>query len=113
MTREVSIQLESWPSIIPFRISINVWDAFPCVVCEIRQDGMTGRGEGLGVYYHDETPESMAAQLQQISAALSAGADREQLLELLPRAVRDSLPTPHCGTLRHSYQDAAPGQRRA
>ncbi len=45
---------------------------------------MTGRGEGLGVYYHDETPESMAAQLQQISAALSAGADREQLLELLP-----------------------------
>ncbi len=84
MTREVSIQLESWPSIIPFRISNNVWDDFPCVVCEIRQDGMTGRGEGLGVYYHDETPESMAAQLQQISAALSAGADREQLLELLP-----------------------------
>ncbi len=75
MTREVSIQLESWPSIIPFRISNNVWDDFPCVVCEIRQDGMTGRGEGLGVYYHDETPESMAAQLQQISAALSAGAD--------------------------------------
>jgi L-alanine-DL-glutamate epimerase-like enolase superfamily enzyme len=82
--REISVRLESWPSIIPFRISNNVWNDFPCVVCEIRQDGVTGRGEGLGVYNNGETPESMAAQLQQITAALAAGADRQQLLELLP-----------------------------
>ena len=54
MNRKLSVRLESWPSIIPFRISNHVWDDFPCVVCEIEQDGVTGRGEALGVYYHDE-----------------------------------------------------------
>ncbi|NQV85797.1 MAG: dipeptide epimerase, partial [Woeseiaceae bacterium] len=84
MIREISIRQESWPSIIPFRISNHVWNDFPCVVCEIRQDGITGRGEALGVYYHDETLESMTAQIEQITAALSEGADRKQLLGLLP-----------------------------
>ena len=84
MPREISIVTESWPSIIPFRIANNVWDDFPCVVCEIAQDDFVGRGEALGVYYCDETPESMAAQLEEISGPLSAGADREQLLALLP-----------------------------
>ncbi len=84
MTRKLSVRLESWPSIIPFRISDHVWDDFPCVVCEIEQSGVTGRGEALGVYYFDETPESMAAQLHDISAELEGGADRISLLDLLP-----------------------------
>lgn len=84
MSREISVREESWPSIIPFRISNHVWNDFPCVVCEIRQDGITGRGEALGVYYHGETPASMTAELQRITPALSAGADRRELLELLP-----------------------------
>jgi L-Ala-D/L-Glu epimerase / N-acetyl-D-glutamate racemase len=84
MTREITVRQETWPSIIPFRIANNVWDDFPCIVCEIRQDGITGRGEALGVYYQGETPESMAADLQRISPALSGGADRKALLELLP-----------------------------
>ena len=84
MTRRISVRLESWPSIIPFRISDHVWEDFACIVCEIEQNGVVGRGEALGVYYLDETPESMAAQLQAISAALADGADRDQLLGLLP-----------------------------
>jgi L-alanine-DL-glutamate epimerase-like enolase superfamily enzyme len=84
MKRRVSVRRESWPSIIPFRISNHVWEEFACVVCEIEQDGVVGRGEALGVYYLGETPESMAAQLQNISAALTEGADRDHLLELLP-----------------------------
>ena len=84
MIREITVRQESWPSIIPFRISNHVWNDFPCIVCEIRQDGITGRGEALGVYYRGETPETMMAQIERITAALSAGADREQLLELLP-----------------------------
>ena len=66
--RKVSIHTESWLAIIPFRISDNVWDDFPCVICEIEQDGAVGRGEALGVYYLDETPESMAAQLENHSS---------------------------------------------
>jgi len=84
MIRKLSIQFESWPSIIPFRISNNVWDDFPCLVYEIEQDGVVGRGEALGVSYFNETLESMAEQLRGISAAMSNGADREALLKLLP-----------------------------
>jgi L-alanine-DL-glutamate epimerase-like enolase superfamily enzyme len=84
MKRSISIQLESWPCIIPFRISSNVWNDFPCLVCEIEQDGIIGRGEGMGVYNRGETLESMAAQIRDISDALANGADRRALLELLP-----------------------------
>ncbi len=84
MIRNVSIHTESWPAVIPFRIANNVWDDFPCVVCEIEQDGLIGRGEGLGVYYLDETPASMARELEAVAAELAAGAGRERLLELLP-----------------------------
>ena len=84
MSRSISVRTESWPAIIPFRISNNVWDDFPCVVCEIEQGSMTGRGESLGVYYLDETTDSIAAQLEAIAPDLAAGADRHRLLELLP-----------------------------
>jgi len=84
MKRRVSIHTESWLAIIPFRISNNVWDDFPCVVCEIEQDGAVGRGEALGVYYLDETLGSMTAQLEQVAAELADGASRQRLLELLP-----------------------------
>ena len=83
MPRKISIVTESWPSLIPFRIANHVSYDFPCVICEIAQGDIVGRGEALGVYYRDETPESMAVQLEEISHRLSAGADRQQLLALL------------------------------
>ena len=84
MKRKVSIRLESWPSIIPFRISNKVWNDFPCIVLAIEQDGIVGRGEALGVDLNGETPESIAAQLQDITAELSGELDRTHLLDLLP-----------------------------
>ena len=84
MNRRVSIQLESWPSIIPFRISSNVWDDFPCIVCEIEENGFVGRGEALGVYNNGESPESIAAEINAVAEEIAAGIDRRQLLDLLP-----------------------------
>jgi L-alanine-DL-glutamate epimerase-like enolase superfamily enzyme len=84
MNRKISVRLESWPSIIPFRISSNVWEDFPCIVCEIEEGGFVGRGEALGVYNNNETPESMAAQINSVEKEIAAGIDRRQLLELLP-----------------------------
>lgn len=84
MKRNLSVHTESWLAIIPFRIANHAWNDFPCVICEIEQDGAVGRGEALGVYYLDETPESMAAQLEAVAADLSGGADRRRLLEILP-----------------------------
>lgn len=45
---------------------------------------MLGRGEGMGVQYLGETVESMADQIRSISSEIEGGADRHQLLDLLP-----------------------------
>jgi L-alanine-DL-glutamate epimerase-like enolase superfamily enzyme len=84
MIRRVSVHLENWMALIPFRISRNTWDDFPSVVCEIEQDGAIGRGEGLGVYYLGEDQKSMLAQIESIAGELAAGAGRQELMELLP-----------------------------
>lgn len=84
MKREISVRTESWPSRIPFRISNHVWNDFPCIVCEIGDGNAVGRGEALGVYYNNETPESMTRQIEAVSDQLAAGLDRRDLLDLLP-----------------------------
>ena len=84
MTRRVSAHLENWLALIPFRISRNTWDDFPCIVCELEQDGCIGRGESLGVYYLDDTDRSMLAQVESVRSELTAGAGRQELLRLLP-----------------------------
>ena len=76
MKRRISIRTETWPSLIPFRIANVTFDDFPLIVCSIEQEGVTGSGEALGVYYLDETLESMAAEIESISAELEGGADR-------------------------------------
>lgn len=84
MKRRVSVHLENWMALIPFRISRNTWDDFSSVVCEIEHDGLIGRGEGLGVYYLGEDQKSMLAQIDSIAEQLADGAGRQELLSLLP-----------------------------
>lgn len=84
MNRKLSLRQESWPTRAPFRIANHVWHEFPCLVCEIEEDGLVGRGEGMGVFYLDETLDSMERQIEGAKDEIVAGADREQLLNLLP-----------------------------
>ena len=84
MKRKVSTHLESWKSLIPFRIARHTWDDFHCVICEIEEDGLIGRGEALGVYYLGETEHSMLEQLDSIAKPLRDGANRTELVDLLP-----------------------------
>lgn len=84
MTRKMHVFEECWPALIPFRIADHVWHDFPCIICEIEQDGIVGRGEGHGVYYLDESPASMQQQLESVAEQICAGASRLQLLDLLP-----------------------------
>lgn len=79
-----SAHLEVWPLTAPFRISGKEWLNSDALVVELEGDGCVGRGEAQGVYYLDETPESMLAQVESISDRLRAGLSREQLLQLLP-----------------------------
>lgn len=84
MKRHISMHMENWVAKIPFRISRHTAYDFPCVVVEIGQNGVVGRGEALGVYYLGDTEQSMLEQLQSIEDELANGADRQALLELLP-----------------------------
>ncbi len=84
MRRRISIRTETWPSRTPFRIAGVIFDDFPLIVCEIEQDGIRGYGEALGVYYLGETPQSMTGQIESVRESLESGADRQQLLQLLP-----------------------------
>lgn len=83
MKRTLTVRTETWSSLIPFRIADHVWDDFPCVICEIEQQGHVGSGEALGVYYKDETPDSMAEQILAAKAEIEAGINRQDLLQLM------------------------------
>ena len=84
MSIRVSVHHEDWPATTPFRISNQTWESFPGIVVELCEGEHIGRGEGLGVYYLDENPASMATQVMEVADSIAAGADRQQLLDLLP-----------------------------
>jgi L-alanine-DL-glutamate epimerase-like enolase superfamily enzyme len=84
VNRQISVHIESWESLVPFRISRTTWHTFDGIVCEIGQGGHVGRGEALGVYYMGESNESMQADIDSVRKVLEGGASREDLLHLLP-----------------------------
>jgi L-alanine-DL-glutamate epimerase-like enolase superfamily enzyme len=84
MTIRLSVHTEDWAAIAPFRISNATWTSFPGIVVELTDGEHVGRGEGLGVYYFQETPETMTAQVREVAERIEAGADRNALLDLLP-----------------------------
>ncbi len=80
----LSIHTEDWPAARPFRITGHVWNSFESIVVELAQDGVVGRGEALGVFYANETPETMTAEIEAIAGRIEAGVDRAALQDLLP-----------------------------
>ena len=82
--RTLSVSVEKWAFNTPFHITGYTFSTADLVYVTIEQDGRTGRGEAAGVYYLDETGESMRDQVLAVSEAVETGAGREDLLELLP-----------------------------
>lgn len=68
----------------PFRITGHVFTALDCVVVEIAESGVIGRGEAAGVYYLGDTPDNAFDQILAIVPELERGLDREALQVLLP-----------------------------
>ena len=81
---KTSAHIEEWGLASPFRIAGNEWRTTRSVVVQLSSDGAMGRGEAQGVYYLDETAESMLEQVFSIADQLSRGITREELLEILP-----------------------------
>jgi hypothetical protein len=84
MSIKLSVHQEDWIPTMPFRISNAVWESFPGIVVELQDGELVGRGEAEGIYYFDETPTTMMAQVEQVAERVEAGAIRMDLLELLP-----------------------------
>ena len=82
--RDISFAIETWAMKSPFRISGHTFTDLRTLVVEVTEGGVTGRGEAAGVYYCDETAESILTQAQGAEAALRQGADRQALRRLLP-----------------------------
>jgi len=81
---KIGVHIERWPTVRPFRIAGKTWDHFESVVVELERNGVVGRGEALGVYYLDETPETLVAQISQKSEWLRNDITRSKLQFLLP-----------------------------
>jgi L-Ala-D/L-Glu epimerase len=84
MRRKMSFSTESWEFKRPFTITGHTFREADLLYVSIAEDGNTGQGEGAGVYYLGETGAGMLSDVASVQDAIEAGADRRQLLALLP-----------------------------
>jgi L-alanine-DL-glutamate epimerase-like enolase superfamily enzyme len=68
----------------PFRISGYLFEAMPAVLVSIGDGVATGRGEAAGVYYLNDDPDHIEAEIERFRPAIEAGIDREGLRRLMP-----------------------------
>ncbi|MGH8116462.1 MAG: dipeptide epimerase [Rhodanobacteraceae bacterium] len=81
---KLSAVVERRPMKAPFHITGYTFTEFDALVVSVREDSKIGRGEAQGVYYHQETPESMLAQVEGMRADIERGLSRTELLRRLP-----------------------------
>ena len=80
----LKVAIETWPLRKPFRIAGMSWTEMTNLLVTIDDGTHSGRGEAQGVFYHNETPKSMAAQVEAVKGAIEAGISREELRGLMP-----------------------------
>ncbi len=80
----LDIRKEHWPFKEPFRISGYVFTEAKLIRVSLRDGAAVGQGEAAGVYYRNETPDSMIAQIEAVRPVIEAGITREMLREVLP-----------------------------
>lgn len=85
MNLTVIIESKVWPLREPFAISRGVQTQAESLIVTLIDDfGHCGRGEGCGVIYAGETPQSMSAQIERVRSKIESGVDRKSLSVLLP-----------------------------
>jgi len=81
---KLATTIERWPLAEPFRITGRTFEHIDVLVVVLSDGALTGRGEAAGVYYHEESPERMSAQIEAVRSRLETLTDGEQLLDILP-----------------------------
>lgn len=78
------VETKSFPLDPPFRITGHTFTDTHAVWVHISDGDYTGRGEGIGSYYLNETPESMLQQIEEFRDAIEKGITSSQLVDLMP-----------------------------
>ena len=81
---DYSIHISDWELTQPFRISNFEWINSRCLIVQLCEDGIIGRGEAQGVFYLDETAESIFEQAHAVAGEIRKGISRQELQDLLP-----------------------------
>jgi L-alanine-DL-glutamate epimerase-like enolase superfamily enzyme len=88
----LSARIERWPIAGAFTISRGTKTEAVTVVAEVRQGGLTGRGECVPYPRYGETPEATLAAVQSMLEPLRRGLDRPALQAAMPPgAARNAL----------------------
>jgi len=81
---ELQIQVEKLRLAAPFHISGFVFEEQDAVIATLDDGAHQGRGEASGVYYLNDTAQTMTAAIEAKRAQIEAGIDRAELQRLLP-----------------------------
>ena len=82
---KMTVETVRRPLAAPFVITGYTFTHLDAVWVTLEHDGATGRGEGVGMYYLGETPETMSLELERVRDAVESGATRINIQSLLPR----------------------------
>ncbi len=80
----LSLSTEIWPLAEALSITGYTMHEIRTLYVEISEGAFVGRGEAAGIYFTGETTQSMRAQAESVRDDLEQGADRLDLLLLLP-----------------------------
>lgn len=81
---KIDVRVEEWQLTRPFRIAGNEWLSIECVVVQLDDGNVCGRGEGQGVFYLGETIDSMTQQIDAVANRVRQGISRQELQTILP-----------------------------
>jgi len=73
------------PLAAPFVITGYTFTHLDAVWVTLEDNGATGRGEGVGMYYLGENPATLSLELESVRDAVESGATRLDIQSLLPR----------------------------
>ncbi len=81
---QIDVARVDWELATPLRIANYSQSKIETVQVRLRDAALSGRGEGISIFYRGETVEMLADQLSGVAADITNGAAREQVQELLP-----------------------------
>jgi L-Ala-D/L-Glu epimerase len=80
---ELRTAVERFPLKRPFTITGYTITEIDCLLVTLRRGRAEGRGEAVGVYYHDDQPERMREEVEAARQKIEAGIARAQVPSLV------------------------------